>query len=254
MSEPEIRIFPNLDEMSAALAARFVAAANERSRREENFCAAVSGGQTPRPFFERLADSALSASIPWTRMRLFQVDERAVPPDHPQSNYGMLRRTLLDHVPAAAANFHRMEAERANLSVAAVEYEGVLARELRPPQNHVPRLDLILLGLGADGHTASLFPGTPAQAERERWVAPNFVPKLNMHRMTLTYPVLNAAAEVAFMVAGKEKSRILQEVLEGPRRPELFPAQGVQPASGRLVWYLDRAAAGRLSNARRSAP
>jgi 6-phosphogluconolactonase len=253
MNEPEIRIFANRNELNQALATRFAARVRERTSECGKFCAAVSGGQTPRTFFELLASEHVAASVPWEQAHLFQVDERAVAPDRPESNYRMIRQALLDHVPAAAANFHRMEAERPDLSAAAKDYERVLALELKPSQGQPPRFDLILLGLGADGHTASLFPGSKALTEGRRWVVPNFVPKLNTHRMTLTYPVLNAAAEVVFVVTGEEKAETLREILEGPRRAEQLPAQGVRPASGRLAWYLDQAAARRLGPAAGSA-
>jgi 6-phosphogluconolactonase len=243
MTEPEILVFPSLDQLSRKLADHFAALASAPPHGEKDFCAAWSGGETPRPFFERLSVEPVAEQIPWTCARLYQVDERAVPPDHPESNYRMIRLALLESVPPAAANFRRMEAERRDLSQAAREYEQVLENECRPPRGRPPSFDFILLGLGTDGHTASLFPGTSALAERKRWVVPNFVPRLNTYRMTLTYPAINAAREIVFMVAGGKKAEILRQVLEGPHQPEQWPAQAVQPVAGRVSWYVDREAA-----------
>ncbi len=250
MGEAQIRVFSDMATLSRALAEHVAARAMERAREGRRFSVALSGGHTPRPLYERLACEPLASRIPWPSLDLFQVDERAVPPDDPQSNYRMIRQSLLDRVALAAANFHRMEAERANLDAAAEHYEQLLAERLVPAVGHPPRFDLILLGLGPDGHTASLFPGTRALAEQTRWVVPNFVSKLNAYRMTLTYPVLNAAGEIVFMVSGEEKRDILRQALEGQRDPEQWPAQAVQPVAGHVVWFVDKAAAGGLASAR----
>lgn len=247
MSEPAIRIFPNLDGLSHAVAARFAELTRQRAREGKNFSVALSGGETPQALYGLLAGKEFS--VPWERVHLFQVDERCVPPDHQESNYGMIREALLSRVPAAAPNFHRMEAESSDLEKAARDYQEVVARELASPKDQWARFDLILLGMGPDGHTASLFPGTPALSEKSRWVTPNFVAKLGTHRLTLTYPVLNAAVEVIFMVSGARKAGTLREVLEGPPRPEQFPSQAVRPEDGRLEWYVDAAAASLLKQA-----
>jgi 6-phosphogluconolactonase len=205
------------------------------------FSVAVSGGSTPKLLFELMANPGFQGHIRWSNLHVFQVDERCVPPDDPQSNYRMIKHELLDAVPLPAENFHRMAAERPDRDQAAHEYADEIGRVLHPAQGEFPHFDLILLGMGPDGHTASLFPGSPALDERTAWVAPNFAAQLNSHRLTLTLPVLNAAAHVIFLVAGADKAETLRQVLEGP--PGKFPAQLIQPAKGSLSWFLDESAA-----------
>lgn len=249
MSETRIQIFPGLEELSHAAAARFTALARERAQQGKVFSAALSGGTTPRTFLEILATPEFSQRIPWESVHLFQVDERCVPPNHLQSNYRMIHGSLLLPVPGAAANFHRMQAEQEDRDAASAEYAAEIEKILLPAEGSAPRFDLIFLGLGGDGHTASLFPGSAAIAESGRWVCPNYVEKLQMHRLTLTYPVLNAAGEIVFLVSGSGKAEIVRRVLDGPRNPGSYPAQGVQPAEGSVTWYLDGPAS-RLLNPR----
>jgi len=249
MSETRIQIFPGLEELSHAAAARFTALARERAQQGKVFSAALSGGTTPRTFLEILATPEFSQRIPWESVHLFQVDERCVPPNHLQSNYRMIHGSLLLPVPGAAANFHRMQAEQEDRDAASAEYAAEIEKILLPAEGSAPRFDLIFLGLGGDGHTASLFPGSTAIAESGRWVCPNYVEKLQMHRLTLTYPVLNAAGEIVFLVSGSGKAEIVRRVLDGPRNPGSYPAQGVQPAEGSVTWYLDGPAS-RLLNPR----
>jgi 6-phosphogluconolactonase len=243
MSETKVEIFSGLEDLSRAAAVRFTGLARERVQQGKVFTAALSGGSTPRIFLEMLANTEFSQRIQWESVHLFQVDERCVPPDRLQSNYRMIHGTLLRPVPGAADNFHRMKAELEDREAASAEYEAEILSVFAPPEGRLPCFDLIFLGLGSDGHTASLFPGSTALAETSKWVCPNYVEKLQMHRLTLTYPVLNAASEIMFLVAGAGKAEILRQVLEGPREATQFPAQGIQPAEGSLNWYLDRAAA-----------
>lgn len=243
MSETKVEIFSGLEDMSRAAAVRFTELARERAQQGKVFTAALSGGSTPRTFLEILANPEFSQRIQWESVHLFQVDERCVPPEHLQSNYRMIHGTLLRPVPGAADNFHRMKAELEDRDAASAEYEAEIRSVLAPPEGGLPRFDLIFLGLGSDGHTASLFPGSAALTESSKWVCPNYVEKLQMHRLTLTYPILNAAGEIVFLVAGAGKAEVLRQVLEGKREPRQFPAQGVQPAAGSVSWYLDRAAA-----------
>lgn len=243
MSETQIKRFPGLEELSHAAAVHFAELARERAQQGKIFTAALSGGTTPRTFLGILASPEFSERIPWDNVHLFQVDERCVPPNDPQSNYRMIRGALLGPVPGAATNFHRMEAEREDRDAASAEYAAEIEKILAPSGGSAPRLDLIYLGLGSDGHTASLFPGSAALAETGKWVCPNYVEKLKMYRLTLTYPVLNAARENAFLVSGSGKAEILQQVLEGPVDTQKHPAQGVRPVDGNVVWYLDGAAA-----------
>ena len=246
MPGPDLHTFANLEELSHAAAARFAEFCQERLARESIFTAALSGGSTPRRLYEILGGPEFSGSIPWGRVHLFQVDERCVPPDHAESNYRMMREALLDQVRIPPSNVHRMQAELADPDGAAERYVQLLSMMFRPKPGEVPRLDLVFLGMGPDGHTASLFPGSPALAERAKWVCANFVEKLHANRVTLTYPLLNAAREVIFLVAGHEKAETLRQVLEGPHEPERLPSQGIRPADGRLSWYVDAAAAERL--------
>jgi len=252
LSRVKVRVFPGLAELSRAAAFRFRELARGYVAEKGTFNAALSGGLTPRHLYELLASPDLSAQIPWERIHLFQVDERCVPPDDPQSNYRMIRETLLAHIPLPRANFHRMAAERENLEGACRQYAGELGQVLQPKEGAIPRFDLILLGMGADGHTASLFPGTAGLEDQSAWVRPNFVEQFKAQRLTLTFPVLNAAAWILFLVHGAEKARTLEQVLEGPWQPEEFPAQYVHPVNGQVEWYVDQEAARRLTTVLRS--
>jgi 6-phosphogluconolactonase len=246
-------MFANREELSRAAAARFAELCQNRVEGGNIFTTALSGGSTPRRFYEILSRSELSEGVLWDRVHLFQVDERCVPPDHPESNYRMIREALLDRVPIPKANVHRIQAELPDPEDAAQLCAQELARVVSPAAGQFPHLDLVFLGMGSDGHTASLFPGTLALTERAKWACANFVDKLHANRVTLTYPVLNAAREVIFLVSGSEKAETLRCVLEGPHQPERLPAQGIQLANGRLSWYVDAAAAERLKSVPRSA-
>jgi 6-phosphogluconolactonase len=238
---PEIRTFEGLEPLSWAAATRFEEQARVKAIEKKPFSVALSGGSTPKPLYELLGSPTFAGRVRWPNVHLFQVDERCVPPDDPQSNYRMIRQALLESAPLPAENFHRMAAERPDRERAAREYAEELAHVLRPAPGEWPRLDLVFLGMGPDGHTASLFPGSAALDERTAWVVPNFAAQLNSFRLTLTLPVLNAAAHVIFLVAGADKAATLRQVLEGPEGR--FPAQLIQPASGRLSWFLDESAA-----------
>jgi 6-phosphogluconolactonase len=213
---------------------------------------ALSGGSTPRALHALLAgDATLRARVPWERVHVFWGDERHVPPDDPDSNYRMARETLLTRVPIPASHVHRIRAEEPDAAAAAAAYEEELrdfftARGLLAGM--LPRFDLVLLGMGADGHTASLFPGSGAVHEARRLVDAPWVPKLQTSRITLTPPTLNAASVVVFLVSGTEKAETLQAVLEGPLEPDRYPSQVVRPAAGELVWLVDRPAARLLRN------
>jgi len=228
-------------------AKRVVAIAEEAGARCGRFTVALAGGSTPKRLYSLLADEPYCTRLPWRETHLFWGDERAVPPEHPDSNFGMARATLLSRVPIPANQVHRMQAERVDLDAAANEYEAEIARTFAAqPLDEPPAFDLVLLGLGTDGHTASLFPYTPALRETKRWVAPNYIPELKANRLTLTIPILNRAAMILFLVSGIEKAMALQAVIEGPRDPEQLPAQLIRPVAGRLAWLVDQAAASRL--------
>ncbi len=249
MAKHEVKVFSSLEEMSWAAVCAFEDLSRLKVIENQSFSAALSGGLTPRLFYQILGSPALAGRIRWKNIHLFQVDERCVPPDHPDSNYRMIREALLDNADIPAENFHRMQAEQADLDQAARDYAHELARVLQPQDGDWPRLDMVFLGMGPDGHTASLFPGTAALEERRLWVRPNTVERLGLRRLTMTFPALNAAAHVFFIVAGADKSEALRKVLEGP--PGQLPAQRVQPLNGSLSWFLDEAAARKLSPATR---
>ncbi|HEX7332400.1 MAG TPA: 6-phosphogluconolactonase [Pyrinomonadaceae bacterium] len=225
-----IRIFENSRELARGAAEHFVALAQT-----ERFNIALSGGSTPKVLYQLLAEEPFRAQVPWGRTHFYWSDERHVPPDHPDSNYRMAHEAMLSRVPVPESNVHRVRSENPNAQEAADEYEKIV----------VPRLDLILLGLGGDGHTASIFPGSEVLHETKRLVAAPWVEKLNTYRITMTLPLLNNGASVLFLVSGKEKAEIVKEVLEGPKK---YPAQYVQPANGELIWMLDRDAASDLSH------
>jgi 6-phosphogluconolactonase len=239
---------PTPEALGEAAAREFLIRARAAIAARGRYSVALSGGSTPRQLYRALAERG-PGEIPWPAIHLFWGDERAVPPDHPQSNYRAARAELLSKVPVPAANVHRLRGEETPERAAAL-YEEELRRffgfAAGSEGGHFPRFDLILLGMGDDGHTASLFPHSPALDEGERWVVANPVPALATTRLTLTLPVLNAAACVLFLVAGTGKAATLAEVLEGQARPRELPAQAVRPVDGELIWMLDQAAAARL--------
>jgi 6-phosphogluconolactonase len=245
---PGVLVCANPEELAHTAARRFVDWAWQSIARYGHFHVALSGGRTPEAMFRVLASQEFRGQIDWPRVQLFWGDERAVPPDDPESNYGMARRELLLRVPIPAANIHRMEADDANLGRAAQAYEEVLRSYLELDDRGFPVFDLIFLGLGTEGHTASLFPGSGLLNETSRWVSTPLVEKLGKQRMTLTLPVLNAARRVVFLVESSEKAAILREVLLGNSGPPL-PAQMVQPRNGERIFLVDEAAAALLETA-----
>ena len=247
MLKHNVRAFSSLEDLSWAAACAFEDLARLKFVAGKTFCAALSGGLTPRLLYQILAGRALLGRIEWNNVQLFQVDERCVPPDHPDSNYRMIREALLDSGEIPPENFHRMQAEEADLEKAARDYAAELARVLEPQNGLRPRLDIVFLGMGPDGHTASLFPGTAALEEQSLWVCPNRVERLGMSRLTMTLPLLNASAHVIFLVAGADKAETLVKVLEGP--PGELPAQRIRPVDGSVSWFLDEASARKLSPA-----
>lgn len=241
-----IEIFPSPADMTRAAANLFAARAAEAVSAQGRFTAALSGGKTPVALYDLLAKDPFASQIPWARVHLFWGDERCVPLDHVDSNYRLVRERLINHVPIPPANVHRMPGEMDPVEAAA-RYEGQLREFFAPHGGGFPVFDLILLGLGEDGHTASLFPGTRALRESARWVAGHYVDAQKGWRITLTPPVINAARIVAFIVAGAGKAAVVKEILGGPLRPDTLPAQVVRPAGGDLVWMLDREAAALLN-------
>ena len=208
---------------------------------------AISGGSTPKAMFALLADPGqpFAASIPWTKLHLYWVDERCVPPTDAESNYRMTNEALLAKVPLPAAQVYRMEGEL-DPEEAASRYETVLRNSMKLEGAESPAFDLLLLGMGDDGHTASLFPHTAALEEITRLVVANHVPQKDTWRITLTFPVINQARQVCFLIEGAAKTKVLGEVLTGPRDPERLPSQLIRPASGSLRFLLDDVAAADL--------
>lgn len=243
----EIQHVADAEGLSRAAAGLFARLARRAVAHRRRFTVALSGGSTPRGVYERLAGASLRDGIPWDRIEFFWGDERPLPPDHPDSNYRMAWESFLSSVPVTAEQIHRMKAERTDLDRAAIEYELEIGRVFGISRSaSPPSFDLVLLGMGSDGHTASLFPGTPALSSGDRWVVDNPVPGQSTRRMTLTLPVLNQARHVCFLVGGEAKARTLAKVLEGPHSPEVLPSQAVGPTAGRVVWIVDRAAAAKL--------
>ena len=248
MSKPILRRFGDAEQVAQAAAREFVRCAGEAIATQKRFTVALSGGSTPRRLFQILAEAPLRAQVDWPRVEFFWGDERSVPPDHADSNYRMAREAMLDKLGIAPEKIHRLQGEASDLEAAVREYQGEIARVFGvSPEGPPPSFDLVLLGMGTDGHTASLFPQTTALKETKRWVVPNHVAKFNTYRLTMTAGILNRAAEVLFVVAGADKADRLVEVLEGPPDTERLPSQLIQPVPGKLLWFLDNAAAARLS-------
>jgi 6-phosphogluconolactonase len=245
---PEIHIVADANELSREAAAEFVRQATAAVQSKNFFTVALSGGSTPRSLYSLLAnDAALRAQVPWDKIHFFWGDERHVPPDHADSNYRMAREAMLAIAPVPAAYMYRVEAEHPDANQVAAAYEQTLRKFFQIPAGQIPQFDLILLGMGPDGHTASLFPGTVALHEQTRLVVANWVEKFNSYRITFTLPLLNNAACVVFLVSGAEKAETLRLVLQDEEQPRRFPSQLVRPIQGRLLWLIDRAAARLLS-------
>jgi 6-phosphogluconolactonase len=243
---PEIRIHPDRESLVRAATELIIDAAATAIGERGAFRLALAGGETPEPVYARLAQTDQARQIDWARVELFFGDERCVAPDDPRSNYHMVRTTLLERVQIPADHVHRIRGED-EPALAAAAYEVLLARRLKAQVATLPpRLDLVLLGMGEDGHTASLFPGTASVSEETRWVVAHFVDSQHMWRITLTPVVLNAARSVVFLVSGGRKAEMLRQVIEGAHDPERWPAQVVRPTHGVVHWLLDSAAARRL--------
>lgn len=246
MNGAEVRVFEDLTELTRA-AAEEVARAAERAVAERGrFTLALSGGSTPRPLYRLLASDPYRERLPWSAIHLFWGDERHVPPDHADSNFRMAREAMIDHAPVPPGNVHRVAAEDPDARRAAAAYEAELRSFFGLAPGERPMFDLLLLGIGPDGHTASLFPGSPALRERDHLVAAPWVEALRTFRITLTPPVLNHGRLALFLVSGEDKADALHAVIEGEREPDRYPAQVVE---GNRLWMVDRSAASRLKTA-----
>jgi 6-phosphogluconolactonase len=238
----KLQIYPTRAELVQAVA-ELIVTTTTQAIKERDFCAiALAGGNTPREVYRALATEPFRNRIDWNKLHLFWGDERNVPPDHPQSNFGMVREAMLAHHRVPETNIHRIKGEIA-AEQAAKEYAEELKKFF---QNQRIRFDLVLLGIGEDGHTASLFPGTDAVAEISKPVTAVFVPRLDKWRVTLTFPVINSASKVAFVVAGKSKAQIIENLLKLHKPDPQWPASMVQPQSGVLFWLMDADAAANI--------
>lgn len=244
--EHKVSILDNAAAVALRTAEEFTALSAEAIRQRGRFSVALAGGSTPKQMYRLLAAAPLSEKIDWQHVHLFWGDERCVPPEHRDSNYRMVHETLIQKIALPVANIHRIPAEYRDLNAAAGSYANELRIFFENDAAAMPRFDLILLGMGADGHIASLFPETAALAERQRWVVANEVPQLQTHRVTLTFPVINAAAQVWFLVTGAEKAEMVALALQHKKSSQKIPAQLVQPDPGALTWFLDAAAATQL--------
>ena len=249
----ELRLYGDGEQLARAAAELFVALAAESIQARDRFRVALSGGSTPRRIYELLANGDFSRRVDWNRVDFFWGDERCVPADDRESNYRMTAEALLQHVPVPEGNLHRVRTEISPPAAAARAYEDDIRQSLGQPAS-VPQFDLVYLGLGTNGHTASLFPHSPVLNDRSQLVVADFVTEVNMWRITMTVPLLNRGRTVAFLIEGRQKAEVLRDVLAGPSDPQRLPAQLIAP-DGSLLWLVDEAAASLLPHAekRRSA-
>jgi len=245
-----ISIYPDHEALSWAAAGILLERAMLATRERSRFSVALSGGSTPQRTYQLLAAPPFREQVPWNQVHIFWADERCVPMDDPRSNAGLAYEILLNRVPIPPGQIHPISCA-GNPNRTAKEYESTLQEFFR---GQPPRFDLIFLGLGKDGHTASLFPGSQLLEEGERWVSEVYVPGQDFHRATLTVPAINSAATIAFLVCGQDKAEVLKRVLEPPGDPERLPAQLVDPVDGELIWMVDSRAAALLNSGQEGIP
>jgi 6-phosphogluconolactonase len=252
VAQGEVRILADGAVIAKQAADELIRIADASVKEHGRFTIALAGGSTPKALYHLLVDDqTLRSRVPWDKMGVFFGDERPVGPGHPDSNFQMATDALLSKAPIKADQVKRIKGEYADTEKAAQEYEQEIRSYFQLKRGEFPRFDLILLGMGNEGHTLSLFPGTKALQETKRIVTRNWVGKLFTERITLTAPATNNAAEVIFMITGSDKASALKAVLEGPREPEQLPAQLIQPVKGKLLWLVDTAAGAMLSGANR---
>jgi 6-phosphogluconolactonase len=244
----EIRILNDGAAIAGRAAREFVQAAAAAVREKGSFNVALAGGSTPKALYSLLVnDAALRSQVPWDKIHLFFGDERHVAPDHPDSNFRMVSEAMISKSPLKPEQVTRIKGEDADTEQAALEYEKALRGYFKLKDGEYPRFDLVLAGMGSEGHTLSLFPGTKALHAHGRFVVRNWVGKLFTERITLTAPAASNAGRVIFMVTGADKAPALRAVLAGPYEPEQLPAQLLQPKDGKLLWLVDTAAGGMLA-------
>ncbi len=247
-SSYEILICADAAELAREAARRFAELAEVFVGSVGRFTVALSGGSTPKAMFSILAETPFADGLPWRATYFFWGDERCVPPDHAESNYRMANERLLSKVAAPRQNIFRIPAEDKDHERTAVNYSQTIARFFNLTEPELPRFDLVFLGMGADGHTASLFPGTTALQVNDRIAVANYVEKFQTHRITLTAATINSAFNVILLVAGEDKASALKEVIEGQRNAGKYPSQLIEPHYGTLLWMVDEAAATHLSH------
>ncbi len=251
MVVPEVRVFTQTSELAAEAADLFIWFGQQAIASDGRFQVALSGGSTPRALYEALTREDLARQLDWRSTEFFFGDERCVPPDHPESNYRLAFDSLFRPLGIPESRVFRMEGELPSVEEAARRYEGMLRQRLNAPAPAWPRFHVILLGLGEDGHTASLFPGTPAVGERTRLVVPSSSPKGVAQRMTFTVPLINEAAAVMFLITGTGKASPVRDLIEPVRTEHTrYPAGLIRPRAGRLLWLLDHAAGAQLTVAK----
>lgn len=245
----EIRILADGTAIAKRAAQEFVQAATAAVRAKGSFNVALAGGSTPKALYSFLvSDPALRSQVPWDKLHLFFGDERHVPPDHPDSNFRMAMESMISKSPLKPEQVTRIKGEYPDAEKAALEYEKALRDYFKLKDGDNPRFDIVLAGMGNEGHTLSLFPGTKALHADGRLVARNWIGKLYTERITLTAPAASNSAEVIFMVTGADKALALKAVLEGPFEPEQLPAQLLQPKNGKLLWLVDSTAGSMLTS------
>lgn len=246
MSEREIKVFSSVAELNEFAAAKFADLSREAIRQRGAFTVALSGGSTPKKLNALLSSDAFRSKIEWRKIQFFFGDERNVPSDSEESNFRMASETLFSKLEIPAENIHRFPTETGDAKTAAEKMQREIQNFFNLADGEFPRFDLIFLGMGADAHTASLFPATAALKEDKRIAVENYVPQFDTFRLTLTFPVINNARNVIFLVAGADKAEAVREVLKGKDNAEKFPAQKVQPENGKLLFLADKKAAANI--------
>ena len=244
MPQPNIVICNDRDALNRKTAQLLVQMTNQAIASSRRATLALSGGSTPKALYELLAAPEWRDRMEWDKLHLFLGDERYVPPDHPDSNFGMANKAMISKVPIPPQNVHRVLTELPSAEEAASNYERVLREAFAT--NKTPQFDIMLLGLGENGHTASLFPHTTVLKDNAHIFASVWVEEVNAYRLTLTAPVINFSKNIIFMISGASKAHVLKEILYGPYEPERLPAQLIKPVSGSLLWVVDQAAAAEL--------
>ena len=258
ISQAQVRVYRDSNELALKAARLFARLADQYVVGCGKFTVALSGGSTPKAMFSVLAAAPFVDTVPWSSIYFFWGDERCVAPDHPDSNYRMTSEALLSKVPVPPQNVFRIPAELPDPNQAAEEYTATLTRFFlagpganrtgTAPLSNIPRFDLMFLGMGPDGHTASLFPHTAALQAGEQIAVANYVEKFSAHRITLTAATINNARNVTFLAAGADKAEPLKSVLEGSYQPDVYPSQLIRPRNGTLLWLVDEAAARLLTS------